>query len=48
MLIKNIRILDQITDIENDSIDVCVDFEDGYTFTLSIATTKHLLQRTDQ
>jgi hypothetical protein len=48
MLIKNIRILDQITDIENDSIDVCVDFEDGYTFTLSIATTKHLLQRMDQ
>ncbi len=48
MLIKNIRILDEITDIENDSIDVCVDSEDGYTFTVSIATTKHLLQRMDQ
>ena len=29
MLIRNIRILDEITDIENDSIDVCVDSEDG-------------------
>ena len=48
MLIRNIRILDEITDIENDSIDVCVDFENGYTFTVSIATTKHLLQRMDQ
>ena len=42
MLIKNIRILDEITDIENDCIDVCVDSQDGYTFTVSIATTKHL------
>lgn len=48
MLIKNIRILDEITDIENDSIDVCVDSEDGYTFIVSIATTKHLLQRMDE
>jgi len=48
MLIKNIRIIDEITDIENDSIDVCVDSEDGYTYTVSIATTKHLLQRMDQ
>ena len=42
------RILDEITDIENDSIDVCVDSEEGYTFTVSIATTKHLLQRMDE
>ena len=48
MVIKNIRILDEITDIENDSIDVCVDSEDGHTFTLSIATIKNLLQRMDQ
>lgn len=48
MLVRNIRILDEITDIENDSIDVCVDSEDGYTFTVSIATTKHLLQRMDE
>ena len=48
MLVRNIRILDEITDIENDSIDVCVDSEDGYTFTVSVATTKHLLQRMDE
>ena len=48
MLIRNIRILDEITDIENDSIDVCVDSEDGQTFTVSIATTKHLLQRINE
>ena len=48
MLIKNIRILDEITDIENDSIDVCIDSENGYTFTVSIATTKHILQRMDE
>ena len=48
MLIKNIRILDEIIDIENDSIDVCVDSEDGYTFTVSIVTMKYLLQKMDQ
>lgn len=48
MLIKNIRILTEITDIENDCIDVCVDSEDGYTFTVPIATTKYLLQRMDE
>jgi hypothetical protein len=48
MLIQNIRILDEITDIENDSIDVCVKSEDGYTFTVSIATTKNILQRMDE
>ena len=48
MLIKNIRILDEISDIESDSIDVCVDSEDGYTFIVSIATTKYLLQRMDE
>jgi len=48
MLIRDIRILDEITDIENDSIDVCVNSEDGYIFTVSIATTKHLLQRMDE
>jgi hypothetical protein len=48
MLIKNIRIIDEIIDIEDDSIDVCVESEDGYTYTVSIATTKNLLQRMDQ
>jgi len=48
MLIKNIRIVDEIIDIENDNIDVFVDSEDGYTYTVSITTIKNLLQRMDQ
>lgn len=50
MWIRNIRVLDEITDIENDSIDIFVDSEDGYTFTVTvlIATTKHFLQRMDE
>lgn len=41
MLIKNIRILDKITEIENNSIDVYLESENGYTFTVSIAATKY-------
>ena len=48
MLIKSIRILDEISDIENDSIDVCVDCEDNFTVTVSVATTKYVLQRMDE
>ena len=48
MLIKNVRILDEIMGIYDDSVDVCVDFEDGSTFTVSVATTKNLLSRMDQ
>ena len=47
MVIKNIRVLDEIIDIENDSIDVCVDFEDGFRYTVSIATIKNILQKMD-
>ena len=48
MLIKSIRSLDEISDIENDSIDVCVDCEDNFTVTVSVATTKYVLQRMDE
>lgn len=47
MLIKNIRIFEQINDIENDCVDVCLDCEDNYTFTVSIATTKYILEKMD-
>lgn len=40
--------MDKITDIENDSIDVYVESEDVYTYTVSIATTKNTLQRINQ
>lgn len=43
MLIKNIRIVDEIIDIENYSIDVFVDCENAYT--VSIATTKNFVQK---
>lgn len=32
MLIKNIRSIDEITDIENDSIDGCLESEDASTY----------------
>jgi hypothetical protein len=48
MRIENIRILDEIVDSENDSIDVCVDGEDGYTYTISICTIKYILRKMDQ
>jgi hypothetical protein len=34
--------LDQIADIENDSIDVFVELEDGITYVLAFGTPKHL------
>jgi hypothetical protein len=39
-----IRILDHLDaiDIENDNMDVSVETDDGYTYTLSFATPKHL------
>jgi hypothetical protein len=48
MLIKNIEIINNIIDIENDNVDVCGDSEDGYTYTISIATTKNILQEMDR
>ena len=48
MRIKNIRIIDEIVDSEDDSVDVYVDFEDGQSFTVSITTIKYLLQRMDE
>ena len=45
MLIKSIRFptyLEDITDIENDNIDVFVDLEDGYTYTVVVATAKNI------
>jgi hypothetical protein len=44
MKVVNIRISDDWKgiDIENDNIDVCVDTEDGYTYTLNFTTPKNL------
>jgi hypothetical protein len=53
MLVKKISfvrptLLEEIPDIEDYNLGVFVDLEDGYTYTVSIATTKNLLQRMNQ
>jgi hypothetical protein len=53
MLVKKIsfvrpNLLEEIPDIEDYNLDVFVELEDGYTYTVSIATTKNLLQRMNQ
>ena len=45
MFIRKIRIIDEIVDIENDCVDLCVESENGYSFTVSVATTKFLLEK---
>ncbi len=44
MKVNNIRILDDLEniDIENDNVDVFVETDDGYNYTLSLATPKHI------
>lgn len=45
MLIKNISFptyLEDITDIENSNIDVFVELEDNYTYTVVVATSKNI------
>ncbi len=45
MLIKSIDFptyLEEITDIENSNIDVFVELEDGYTYTVVVATAKNI------
>ena len=45
MLIKSISFptyLEDITDIENSNIDVFVELEDGYTYTVVVATVKNI------
>ena len=45
MLMKNISFptyLEDITDIENSNIDVFVELEDNYTYTVVVATSKNI------
>ena len=53
MLVKNISfvrpdLLEKITDIEDYNLDVFVELEDGYTYTVVIGTPKNLLSLTDK
>jgi hypothetical protein len=47
MRIKKIEIFEEIVDFYNDNIDVCVDL-DGYTYTVSVTTTKNILQKMNE
>lgn len=40
MRIKKINFIDEVRDKYNESINVGVEFEDGYTYTVVIATAK--------
>ncbi len=51
MVVKKIRFptyLEDIKDIENDNIDVFVELEDGYVYTLVVATAKNIETIMDQ
>ena len=44
MLIKTITFIDEIKDVFNDNIDVGVEFEDGYSYTIVVGTPADLLE----
>lgn len=48
MLIKRITFIDEIKDVVNDNIDVGVEFEDGYSYTIVVGTPRDLLEEMDQ
>jgi hypothetical protein len=48
MLIKSIEFAHEITDVENDNVDVFVKSEDGYIYTVVVATPKDFLEKMDQ
>lgn len=48
MLIKRITFIDEIKDVVNDNIDVGVEFEAGYSYTIVVGTPRDLLEKMDQ
>jgi hypothetical protein len=48
MLIKRIRFIDEIRDVYNDSVDVGVVFEDGYSYTIVVSTPADLVDQMEQ
>jgi hypothetical protein len=51
MLVQSIRFvspLKDVIDIENDNIDVLVDLEDGYTYTVVVTTVKNIISLMDK
>lgn len=48
MKIKRIEFAEEITDVNNDNIDVLVENEDGYTYTIGVGTPQDLLEEMNQ
>ena len=48
MLIKSIKFAHEITDVDNDNVDVFVEHENGYTYTVVVGTPGDLLEEMDQ
>jgi len=48
MKIKRIEFAEEIRDVNNDNIDVFVENEDGYTYTVSVGTPQDLLEEMKQ
>jgi hypothetical protein len=48
MKIKEIRFLDEVEDIYNDSIDVAIEFNDNHSYSIIVCTPKNLLQEMEE
>ncbi len=44
MKIKRIEFIEEITDVDNDNIDVLVENEDGYKYIIGVGTPQYLLE----
>lgn len=48
MKIKRIEFMEEITDVDNDNIDVLVENEDGYKYIIGVGTPQDLLEEMNQ
>lgn len=48
MKIKRIEFMEEITDVDNDHIDVLVENEDGYKYIIDVGTPQDLLEEMNQ
>lgn len=48
LLIKSIEFVDEITDVDNGNVDIFVTAENGYTYTIPVATPAYFLEEMDQ
>lgn len=48
MKIKRIEFMEEITDVDNDNIDVLVENENGYKYIIGVGTPQDLLEEMNQ